>query len=79
MHVFKILNDVWHYFGRLFTVNMVLTSVTSRVGLWFADHSTPNPLGVVPDERITKIVKGNKFDHEGSLLVVTEEESHGKK
>ena len=36
--------------------------VTSQVGLWFADHSTPNLNGVKPDPKITKIVKGNAFD-----------------
>ena len=35
--------------------------VTSQVSLWFEDHSTKNPLGVVPDKTITRIVKGNKF------------------
>ena len=35
--------------------------VTENVSLWFADHSTPNPYGVLPDRNITKIVKGNKF------------------
>ena len=36
--------------------------VTSLVGVWFQDHSTENPNGVVPDPKITKIVKGSKFD-----------------
>ena len=44
--------------------------VTSRVSLWFQDHSTPNPLGIVPDPKITKIVKGSKFD-EASLHIVS--------
>jgi hypothetical protein len=35
--------------------------VTHQVSLWFEDHSTPNPLGVVPNPALTKIVKGNKF------------------
>ena len=35
--------------------------VTENVSLWFADHSTRNPYGVLPDRNITKIVKGNKF------------------
>ena len=35
--------------------------VTSQVSLWFEEHSTKNPLGVVPDPNITKIVKGSKF------------------
>ena len=36
--------------------------VTSLVAVWFKDHSTENPNGVVPDPKITKIVKGSKFD-----------------
>ena len=36
--------------------------VTSQVSLWFEEHSTKNPLGVVPDPNITKIVKGSKFN-----------------
>ena len=35
--------------------------VTSQVSLWFEEHSTKNPLGVVPDPNITKIVRGSKF------------------
>lgn len=34
--------------------------VTSRVTAWYADHSTPNPLGVEPPEEVA-IVHGNKF------------------
>ncbi|CAB3991347.1 Hypothetical predicted protein [Paramuricea clavata] len=36
--------------------------VTSLVTAWFEDHSTKNPNGVVPDPKLTKIVKGSKFD-----------------
>ena len=36
--------------------------VTEQVSFWFADHSTANPCGVLPDPSITKIVRGNKFD-----------------
>ena len=36
--------------------------VTSEVSLWFEEHSTKNPLGVVPDPKITKVVKGSKFN-----------------
>ena len=43
--------------------------VTSQVSLWYIDHSTKNPLGVMPDHEITKIVKGSKFDKEGVVLV----------
>ena len=43
--------------------------VTSQVSLWFEDHSTKNPLGVVPDPNITKIVKGSKFDEREACIV----------
>eukprot|EP00092_Neocalanus_flemingeri_P001415 GFUD01001511.1.p1 GENE.GFUD01001511.1~~GFUD01001511.1.p1 ORF type:complete len:396 (+),score=91.78 GFUD01001511.1:127-1314(+) len=43
--------------------------VTSQVSLWYKDHSTPNPLGVVPDPRITRTVVGNKFDGDGLNVV----------
>lgn len=37
--------------------------VTSEVGLWFKDHSTPNPDPQWrPDESRTRIVHGNKFE-----------------
>ncbi len=36
--------------------------VTSLVGVWFEDDSTKNPNGVVPDPKLTRIVKGSKFD-----------------
>ena len=43
--------------------------VTSEVSLWFEEHSTNNPLGVVPDPNITKIVKGSKFVDNLALLL----------
>merc|ERR1712223_684671 len=43
--------------------------VTSQVSLWYADHSTPNPLGVKPDPAITRIVVGDKFSEDGVELV----------
>ena len=42
--------------------------VTSEVTLWYKEHSTPNPLGVVPDPAITRIVRGNKFSQDGVEL-----------
>ena len=45
--------------------------VSDNVSLWFADHSTPNPYGVLPDPNITKIVKGRDLD---SLEIITNEE-----
>lgn len=44
--------------------------VTSQVSLWFEDHSTKNPMGVVPDPNTTKIVRGSKFN-EGEAYIVT--------
>ena len=41
--------------------------VTSQVSFWYEDHSTKNPLGVVPDPNITMIVAGSKFDKAGVL------------
>ena len=34
--------------------------VVGQVTAWFADHSTPNPLGIVPPKEV-HIVHGNKF------------------
>lgn len=36
--------------------------VTSQLTYWHEAHNTKNPLGVLPDPSITKIVKGSKFD-----------------
>ena len=35
--------------------------VTHPVSVWYAEHSTPNPNGVLPDPNETKIIQGNKF------------------
>ena len=43
--------------------------VTSQVSLWFEEHSTKNPLGIVPDPSITKIVKGSKFNSKEAFIV----------
>eukprot|EP00112_Aurelia_sp_Birch-Aquarium-sp1_P025731 Seg873.6 transcript_id=Seg873.6/GoldUCD/mRNA.D3Y31 product="hypothetical protein" protein_id=Seg873.6/GoldUCD/D3Y31 len=43
--------------------------VTSQVSLWYIDHSTKNPRGVMPDPEMTKLVKGSKFDKKGVVLV----------
>ena len=44
--------------------------VTSEVSLWFEDHSTKNPLGLVPDPNITKTVKGSKFGDPNQLKII---------
>ena len=43
--------------------------VTSEVSFWFRDHSTPNPLGVLPDPKITVTVRGDKFSEQGVEIV----------
>ena len=40
-----------------------------QVSLWYTDHSTANPLGVRPDPRVTKVVRGDKFGMEGVEVV----------
>ena len=40
-----------------------------KVSLWYTDHSTTNPLGVRPDPRVTKVVRGDKFSVEGVEVV----------
>ena len=35
--------------------------VTNNVSVWYEQHSTKNPNGVVPDPNITSVIKGNKF------------------
>lgn len=36
--------------------------VTSAVSLWYDDHSTKNPLGIMPDPQFTRVVYGDKFE-----------------
>jgi len=38
--------------------------VCHEVGIWYEDNSTPNPYGLRPNSKITRIVKGSKFDKE---------------
>ena len=45
--------DGWRQFFRL---------VGHKLDVWYEDHSTKNPMGIVPDPNFTKIVKGNKFE-----------------
>ena len=44
-------------------------TLTPQVSLWYTDHSTANPLGVRPDPRVTKVVRGDKFGMEGVEVV----------
>lgn len=50
--------------------------VTHQVSLWFEDHSTKNPLGLVPDPKITKTIKGSKFGDPTQLKVVSDPSTH---
>lgn len=43
--------------------------VTSQVSLWYSDHYTPNPMGVLPDSSITRIVSGDRFGEEDLEVV----------
>ena len=43
--------------------------VTHRVSVWYEDHSTKNPNGVVPDPKMTRIVRGSKFDGDYVTIV----------
>ena len=51
------------------TMRQFFRIVTSEVSFWFRDHSTPNPLGVLPDPKITITVCGDKFSEEGVEIV----------
>ena len=51
------------------TMRQFFRIVTSEVSFWFRDHSTPNPLGVLPDPEITKTVTGDKFSKEGVEII----------
>ena len=42
--------------------------VTSQVSVWFEEHYTKNPLGVVPNYEKTKVVKGSMFENNLALL-----------
>lgn len=41
--------------------------VTSKLSVWFPEHSTANRFGVTPDPQITKIIEGSKFDPQANL------------
>ena len=49
--------------------------VTAEVSLWYRDHSTASPLGVLPDPALTRIVAGDKFSEAGLQLVTGWEEA----
>ena len=46
--------------------------VTSRVSLWYRDHSTANPLGVVPDPAITRTSAANRSIGSTTGCTITE-------
>ena len=51
------------------TMRQFFRIVTADVSFWFRDHSTPNPLGVLPDPEVTQIVSGDKFSEDGVQIV----------
>merc|ERR1719510_2465024 len=51
--------------------------VTSSLSAWFPEHSTANRLGVKPDESITKIIEGSKFDGVLSAQLVNSRNQSG--
>lgn len=53
------------------TVRQYIRVVTGDVTAWFADHSTPNPCGILPPDNV-RIVTGNKFDLYGGVGSVWE-------
>jgi len=52
--VLPMKQDGWRQFFRL---------VSSKLSVWYEQHSTKNPLGVVPDKNITRIITENKFEN----------------
>ena len=62
------------------TMGQFFRIVTSDVSIWFRDHYTANPLGVLPDPNITEIVAGNMSSEEGlEILTDWKEEGHTQK
>ena len=49
------------------TYQQVFQFVLSDVSIWFEDFSTPNPLGLIPDPLVTKIVKSSKKGNPNDL------------
>ena len=56
------------------TYMQFLKLVTNEVSLWFEEHSTKNPKGIVPDPKVTKIVKGSRI-HTPEPVIPVENES----
>ena len=48
-----------------------------EVSLWYESHSTPNPLGVLPDPAVTRTVRGDKFAPAGVHIVQQKGEGAG--
>ena len=44
--------------------------MTSKVSVWYSEHSTPNPLGVVPPHTV-RIISNDKFAAALASLTVT--------
>ena len=56
---------------KMSTYRQFFRLATSKVSVWFEDHSTKNPRGIVPDPKITKIVKGSKFENKAFSVVLS--------
>ena len=56
----------------LYRISMLI-SLFQQVSVWYADHSTPNPLGIEPPKNVV-ILRGSKFQR-GEPVERTFEES----
>ena len=59
----------------LYCTVLYYTVLHVQVSLWYRDHSTASPLGVLPDPAVTRIVAGDKFSCAGLQLVTGWEEA----
>ena len=50
------------------TLRQFFRIMTSEVEFWFKDHYTANPMGVLPDPRVTEIVVGNELSEDFQIL-----------
>ena len=60
------------------TTRQFFRIIASEVRFWFKDLYTANPLGVLPDPRVTDIVLGNEFpDSEEEIQIVNDWKEQG--
>ena len=50
------------------TMRQFFRIMTSEVEFWFKDHYTANPMGVLPDPRVTEIVVGEELSEDFQIL-----------